>query len=184
MSFKSIEEIGRLRKRLGLTQKELAANSGVSQSLIAKIESGSVEPTYSKAQNIFEALENLRAKEEIKAEQIMKTKVISVTLKEIVKEVIKIMKTKSISQMPVMDKEKVCGVITESAILMNLREHPEKMNYLRAEEVMEETPPIVSPKAGQKLLLELLKDYPIVLVAEKGEIKGLISKTDVLGKME
>ncbi|MBS3124223.1 helix-turn-helix domain-containing protein [Candidatus Woesearchaeota archaeon] len=42
MILRNITEIGLLRKRFGLTQKELAANSGVSQSLIAKIESGSV----------------------------------------------------------------------------------------------------------------------------------------------
>ncbi|MBS3124222.1 CBS domain-containing protein [Candidatus Woesearchaeota archaeon] len=129
-------------------------------------------------------MENLRSKEEIKAEQIMRTKVIFVEPKEPIKEVIKIMKSKGISQIPVIDKERVCGIVTESIILNCLAEHPEKISYLKAEEVMEETPPIVSPKTGQKLLLELLKGYPIVLVAEKGEIKGLISKTEILGKIE
>ena len=48
---------------------------------------------------------------------------------------------------------------------------------------MEDTPPIVSTKTGLKILIELLKDSPLILVAEKGEIKGIISKTDVLDKI-
>ena len=44
-----LNEISRLRKQLGLTQAELAKLSGVSQSLIAKLEAGKIEPSYSKA---------------------------------------------------------------------------------------------------------------------------------------
>ena len=74
MVFKSLNEIKKLRKKYNLNQKELADKAGVSQSLIAKIESGKVEPTFTKAQKIFEALDELREKEEIKAKEIMNTK--------------------------------------------------------------------------------------------------------------
>jgi len=51
--------LGRFQKRkeLGLTQSKLAASAGVSQSIIAKIEAGSVDPSYSVVQRLFSALE-------------------------------------------------------------------------------------------------------------------------------
>jgi Predicted transcriptional regulator with C-terminal CBS domains len=39
-------ELERIRKQVGMTQKELAKLSRVSQSLIAKIERGDVDPSF------------------------------------------------------------------------------------------------------------------------------------------
>ena len=44
MSFRTLEEIKRLRKKYHLNQKELAQRGDVSQSLIATVEGGTVEP--------------------------------------------------------------------------------------------------------------------------------------------
>ena len=57
MNF-DVKSIGSLRRKLNLTQKQLAKLSGVSQSLIAKIESNRIDPSYSKVVSIFHALEN------------------------------------------------------------------------------------------------------------------------------
>ena len=54
-----LEEIKKIRKKLGMTQTELANRAGVSQSLIAKIESARIDPTYTKTQKIFAALRDL-----------------------------------------------------------------------------------------------------------------------------
>ena len=75
MTFRNLEEIKRLRKKYHLNQKELARRANVSQSLIAKIEAGTVEPSFSKAMQIFEALEQLREKEEIKTRDIINPKI-------------------------------------------------------------------------------------------------------------
>src|SRR5947207_16027948 len=53
----SLGEIPKKRKDLGLTQSRLAVSAGVSQSIIAKIEAGSVDPSYSIVQRLFSALE-------------------------------------------------------------------------------------------------------------------------------
>ncbi|MBI2668218.1 CBS domain-containing protein [Candidatus Woesearchaeota archaeon] len=180
----TLEQIKRLRKKYHLNQKELADKAGVSQSLIAKIEAGKLDPSYTKAQQIFQALEQLREKEEIKAHQIMNSKIIFAQSSDHLKDIIKIMKQKGISQVPVMQKEKVCGIISESAILQKIADHPETVSSLKAGEVMDDVPPIVSLQTGLKTLLQLLQDNQIVLVAEKGDVKGIISKSDVLGKME
>ena len=183
MAFRPLEEIKRLRRIADVNQKELASKAGVSQSLIAKIESGKVEPTYNNARRIFEALDQLQQKKEVKAKEVMNTKVIFAKDNDLILKINKTMKTKGVSQIPVLRKGKVCGLISESLILKEVLEHPEEVNRAKVGDLMEEAPPIVSPEAGLKMLLELLKDYPVVLVAEKGDIKGIISKADLLGRI-
>ena len=68
--MRSLSEIKKIRKALGLTQKKLAFISGVSQSLVAKIESDRIDPTYSKVNQIFSALDSQKRSVEITAESI------------------------------------------------------------------------------------------------------------------
>ncbi len=73
-----VSEIKAIRKQFGLTQSELAKKSGVSQSLIAKIEAGKVDPSYSKVRQIFNFLENLHKERELKAGDVMHSSIISI----------------------------------------------------------------------------------------------------------
>jgi len=57
MQLPDLSRIAVMRKRMGLTQTELAEKAGVSQSLIARVEAGTVDPRYSKVEKIFRALE-------------------------------------------------------------------------------------------------------------------------------
>ena len=52
-----LSELRILRKKIGLTQSELAKQASVSQSLIAKIESKKIDPSYTNAKKIFETLQ-------------------------------------------------------------------------------------------------------------------------------
>jgi len=183
MTLPQLDEIKKMRIKYNLNQSQLAHKAGVSQSLIAKIESKKIDPTFARAKQIFEALEHLQDKEELKAKDLLNTKVVFTQSVDALKDIIKIMKQKGISQMPVLLKEKVIGIVTESTILNKIIEAPERINLLKASEVMEEVPPIVSLNTGMKTLSVLLCDNAIVLVADKGEIRGIISKADLLGKI-
>ena len=46
--LENLDQIKIIRKKHGLNQKELADRADVSQSLIAKIESGNIEPSFNK----------------------------------------------------------------------------------------------------------------------------------------
>ena len=70
-------EIKRIRKSLGITQKKLADLAGVSQSLIAKTEAGMLDPAYSKATKIFEALNEINKRSDKKAVDVMEKRIIS-----------------------------------------------------------------------------------------------------------
>jgi len=175
-----ISEIKKIRKKLGLTQGDLAKASGVSQSLIAKIEAGRLDPSFSNSKKIFSALDELSKKEEHLAKDVMNKKIISVKASDSLANVIKIMKKHGFSQMPVSEKGKPIGLITEHVLLEKIGED---FSRLKIKEIMGECPPIISPETRVDIVSNLLKYFPIVLVAEKGDYKGLISKTDLLEKV-
>ena len=54
-----ISQLKKIRKQLDLTQFQFAKKAGISQSMIAKIESNKLDPTYSKVKKIELALELL-----------------------------------------------------------------------------------------------------------------------------
>jgi len=174
-----LSEIKKIRKSLGLTQTDLAKRANVSQSLIAKIESGKIDPTFTKTKKIFDTLNDLENKEEIKAEELMNRKIISISPSDSIKESVGKMKKFEISQMPVIDGHNVVGLVSESTLLDALIN--KKSNKI--EEIMEESPPTVSKTASVKVVSSLLKHYPVVLVFESGKLAGLITKADLLGKL-
>ena len=51
--FHRSEDIGKKRRQLGLKQAELAKMAGVSQSLIAKLEAGTIDSSYTKVKTIL-----------------------------------------------------------------------------------------------------------------------------------
>jgi predicted transcriptional regulator len=175
----SVKEIREIRKKLGLTQFELANRSGVSQSLIAKIEVGMLDPTYSNAMKIFGALNDLQNKNEMKAENIMNDKIISITPHTHVKDAISRMRSNGFSQLPVIQEHKAIGMISESRILDSLLE--KKAGYV--EEIMESPPPIVSSDSSVTVVSNLLRYFPMVIVSKKGQLVGVITKTDLLAKV-
>ena len=174
-----LEEVKKIRKKLGLTQTELANRAGVSQSLIAKIESSRIDPTYTKTKKIFAALSDLEKKEEIKAEQLMAGRIISIVPNASIKEAISKMKKSQISQLPVIEDNKLVGLVSESTILDAMLNSKGK----EVREIMQEAPPIVSKTTSVQVISNLLKHYPMVLVSEEGKLVGLITKSDLLGKL-
>jgi predicted transcriptional regulator len=177
-----LNEISRKRKLLGLTQNELAKLSGVSQSLIAKLESGKVEPSYTKVKKIFETLNKLEVKNKIKADRINYNKVVSVQADELVSQAVVLMKKYGFSQLPVLNRKQVVGSISEKTILNQILEGKflNQISKLQIREVMEESLPQVNEDAPLSLISSLLQVYPAVLISAKGDVKGIITKADFL----
>lgn len=173
-----LHEIKLLRKKLELTQGELAKYAGVSQSLIAKIESDSIDPTFTNAQKIFAALHSLSEKEEKKANALMNKNLIYLGPEDSLKIAIQKMKKFSISQLPVLEQKKAVGIISESAILDAIMNN--KSADTAIQEIMNEAPPTIDTNASIHVVSHLLKFYPLILVAEKGKLLGLITKADLL----
>ncbi len=183
-----LSDIIKRRKRLGLTQKELAKLSGVSQSLIAKIESGKVIPSYSKVKAIFDTLENLEEKVlkiNIKAGDIMSRKVIGVNVDCKVTEASRIMLKYGFSQLPVFDKGRVVGSISEKDIMNFVSKglKSEELSKLSVSDIMDEPFPQVSIKTPIFVINYLLQVFNAVLVVDRGKLVGIITKADILKVM-
>ena len=52
----SVQDLGKMRKNLGISQKEIAKMVGVSQSYIARMEKGDINPTYENVKKIYSYL--------------------------------------------------------------------------------------------------------------------------------
>lgn len=174
-----LNEIKAIRRKLGLTQTELAQKAGVSQSLIAKIESGKMDPTYTRTRKIFETLDLLAKGKSLKARDIMNRKVISVLSSSRLLLAVRKMRKEGISQLPVLEDGRVAGMVTEALLLSRIMEEgPEG----RLNDVMGEAPPTVSGNTDIDAVAGLLRHFPLVLVVEKGKIRGLITKSDILDR--
>lgn len=176
-----LEEIKKLRKKHSLTQVDLARLANVSQSLIAKIESGNLDPSYSKVRKILQVLNNLTDRHEAKADDFMQRRIVSCARSELVTEAAKKMRKYEISQLPVIERDHVIGLVAEADILEHISDGA--FTKIKVEEIMEAAPPVIAKKTPMKVVLELLRFSPLLLVSESGEYVGIITKSDVLKKI-
>jgi predicted transcriptional regulator len=177
-----LEEIAQKRRLLGLKQAELAKLAGVSQSLIAKLESGKIDPAYTKVKTIFEALEKLEVQTKIQAGKVLHKKIVGIQKNEPVSKVVQLMKSHGYSQLPVFDGNHSVGSISEKTILNQILAGKDlaQIATLPIEEVMEEAFPQVDEDAPLSLISGLLQVYSAVLVSKKGTVVGIITKADLL----
>jgi len=177
-------EIRILRKKAGLTQKELAKRAGVSQSLIARIEAGTVDPRLSTLRRILKAIEEASKEKMAKITDIMTDSIISVQINDKVKKAVELMWKYGVSQLPVLDGTRLCGSIREETIMKAMiTEKPERILEEPVGELMEEPLPSVNPRADIEDVIKLLiSGYPAVLVIDKGKVIGIITKIDVIAK--
>lgn len=178
----SLKEIAKKRRQLGIKQLELAKFAGVSQSLIAKLETGKLDPSYNKAKKIFEALDRFETKSKLDQNKSIHNEVLSVQKYEPIVKVVQIMKKYGYSQIPVFNGKQSIGSITEKTILRQILNGKEisEITMVPAEKIMEEAFPQVNEDAPLNLITNLLQVYSAVLVSRKGEIVGIITKADLL----
>ncbi len=177
-----LQEIKQLRKKHSLTQTQLAKLAGVSQSLIAKIEAGTVDPTFSHVRRILEVLHSMEMEKEPKAGQLITHKIIVVGKNEPLSKAIREMKSYGISQLPVTEQGRVTGLVSETTIIEKLAEGKEP-GKLQVKDVMEEAPPVVAKTTPLAAVTELLRHSPLIIVAENGKLKGVITKSDILKRL-
>ena len=180
--FPPVEDIGKRRRQLGLKQSELAKAAGVSQSLIAKLEAGATDSSYTKVRAIFEVLERLEFKTKVQAEKLIHTGVVGVQHTQPVSEVVKIMKEHGYSQIPVFDGKQPVGSISEQTISREILAGKDlaEISKLPTESIMEEAFPQIGEDAPLPLITSLLQNYSAVLVSKKGVVIGIITKADLL----
>jgi predicted transcriptional regulator len=83
----------------------------------------------------------------------------------------------AVSQLPVLDKGKVVGTITEESIIRNLRSN---LADETVKNVMDPSLPAVSEDTGLEAVRTLLEKSAGVLVMRGKEVTGIITRSDLL----
>jgi len=181
-----VERIAERRKRLGLTQSQLAELAGVSQSYIAKLEAGKIEPSYRRVRAILEALQRVEDGRGVRAGDIMFRDVVSVEAYEPVRRAAELMRGYGYSQLPVLEGGRVVGSISEKTIVERFMDGEDGSTLAERpiSEVMDEAFPQVGEETPLSLLTALLRVYPAVLVTKRGRIIGIVTKADLLKTLE
>jgi len=164
----------KLRIDAGLTQRQLAKLIGVSQAHVAKIEGGRVDPRLSTVNKILQVLTEEEGKN---CEDVMTKKVIFVRPDDKILKVSELMMKHAISQLPVIEKGRVIGTVTEESIIRNLSSN---IADETVERVMQPPLPSVPENTNVSMIKPLLEDHSGVLVVKKGDVVGIITRSDML----
>lgn len=179
----ALDDIPKRRKVLGLTQSKLAELAGVSQSIIAKIESGTVDPSYSIVKRLIEALEKQSVEtSRPRVSEIMSRPVISIGRTQLVRDAVELMRRRGYSQLPVFEGTRCVGSISEKTILDRAaRGEPlETLLNNRVRDIMDSPLPMVNDDTPLEMVLGLLQGNYGVLVTKGESTIGILTKSDIL----
>ncbi|MCX6694848.1 MAG: CBS domain-containing protein [Candidatus Altiarchaeota archaeon] len=181
MQLPPTNEIQKRRDKLSLTQTQLAKKAGVSQSLIARIEAGTVDPRYSKVAKVFQALEELKGRE-IEAKEIMTRNVVGVKAENTIEQAASTLKEHGVSQMPVYDGENTIGSFSEKIIVDRISKgiNMQQFSNEKVREHMDSAFPTVKPDTPLTIISALLEHNNAVLVQDAGKTAGIITNADLL----
>ena len=177
----TLRELRETRLRLGLTQAAVAKLAGVSQPLIARIESEGVDPSYSTLRSIVTAL-NQAERSEIQLSDLMTDTVIAVKPQDTVQKAIEIMRQNDYSQIPVVARGVPVGSFSERCVLRQLEilKSVDELARLKVEDVMDPSLPMVERETSVEAAYRMLEQNPAILVMERGRLVGLVTKSDLL----
>ncbi len=173
-----LSEFKNRRIQLRLTQTQLAELSGVSQSVIAKIESQKTVPSYDNAQKLWNALEKTEHAFSLNAEHVMRSPVKTISQDETVLKAIRLFKRHGFSHLPVVQNQIVVGTLSKKEVFKLIGGHG--LEHQRAiEHVM---PPLPQFPAQTPLfaIRNALAHFDAALLTQNGKLAGIVSRSDVL----
>ncbi|MCI4358386.1 MAG: CBS domain-containing protein [Thermoplasmata archaeon] len=176
----TLSEIRKRRTALGIPLNEIAKAVGRSDSTLSRIERGQIRPSYDLVQLILNYLEEREGVEapRLHAGDLMNRTLVFAEGSATLASAAQAMERGAFSQVPVIENGRVTGSISEARILRALA-RPEGRRT-RVREVQEEAYPQVDEAFPADLLAGLFARYPAVLVAHRGELRGILTKTDLI----
>ena len=180
MHIPSPEELRARREALGLRQTETAKRAGISQSMVARIEAGSVDPRVSTLNKIIAVFNNAEPRK-ITAGQIMHMPVLSVSPQSGISQAVEIFEKNNISQLPVIERGAPVGCISESVIVKAIEQQRlHHTHQFMVKDFMEPGFPTVPPDMDVETVVNILQQNHAVLVTEGRIVRGVITKHDLI----
>ena len=184
MKFPPATDIRRMRKALDITQTELAKESGISQSTIAKIERNRISASYDTVVKLFETLDEMAKgeKHDLTAADVASKDVVTVQSTDKIRVASELMRIEGYSQLPVLKGDVPVGSISEKRIF-ELMMKGTTMSELAATpvyKVMNDSYPVIPENLSMNTVTKMMSDCDAVLVHKNGKIIGMITKSDLL----
>jgi len=169
------DELSKMRREVGMTQADLAIEVGVSQSYIARLERGTLDPKLSVVSKIVETLSYRQSKT---CAEIMTQNPITVDARDQASVAVRVMQKHNFSQVPVLRGTQLIGLVTERDIIRNLQHN---MNQLSVQAIMSpEGVPIIDETTPINIVTPLFNTYQAILIHNQGRIRGIITRSDLL----
>ena len=172
-----------MRVKLGLTQAQLAKLAGVTQAYIAKIEAGAADPRVSTLEKILMALERATPEKPATVDVIMTAPVLSVSPTDRVEKAVRLIESKGISQLPVLEGHVQVGSISEAVLMHRIAAGDTKLTERTVGEIMDEPFPTITKHVDVDTVYSLLESNPAVLVVDRSRVVGIVTKADILKLM-
>jgi CBS domain-containing protein len=141
-----------------------------------------------------------------KIKDVINRKVVTISPEETLDKIISLMKEKGIGRLPVVEDGRILGVVTRDDILIreekaplppviafwdllitlpgnkNFQEKLKKISSYKAKELMSEDYLVSGEEDDlEEVVTKMLEEgYPYTLVVEKGELRGIITKSDLI----
>ena len=179
-SMDALTEIRKRRLALGIPLGEVARAVGRSDATLSRIERGQIRPSYELVQRILGYLEGQEglAAPRLTVGDLMNRALVTVESNAPLAVAAQRMEGGAFSQLPVVDTGRVVGALSESALLRALA--LPNARRIRVRDVQETPYPLVDGGFPADLLPPLLGRYPAVLVAERGDLCGIVTKADLI----
>jgi predicted transcriptional regulator len=175
-----LEIIKILRKKAGLTQKELSNLTNLSQSYINKIENLSAEPPYSIAKKIINLLKSKKSEYEGLSAKKLMTNIRTVNPKKTLKEAVILMDELKVSQLPVAENGVIVGSITKKSIPSLIKKGVKDIESQIIENIMELPFPMIPETSDIGLISALLEYNEAIILLNWGKLSGIITNNDLM----
>ena len=165
------------RKSLGLTQAALAQRSGLTQSVIAKVETEVVDPRVSTVRKMVGALNRIESPDQAHTVgDIMISEVTALSQTESVQSAIDKMVLGGISHLPVLsERGAVVGLVSEASLLKN-----DTGAMASVDEVMRVDFSMVDVDVSIGEARRLRGEEEVLLVSQRGVLVGLVARIDMV----
>jgi predicted transcriptional regulator len=159
---------------------ELARAVGRSDATLSRIERGRIRPSYDLVQRVLAFLEEQegRAAPALRARDVMNAAPVTVDASSLLSVAAQLMEAGGFSQLPVVEGGRITGALSEAALLRALGQPAGRRRRVR--DVQEGSYPQVDEEFPADLLAQVLTRYPAVLVLRRGQLRGIVTKTDLI----
>jgi predicted transcriptional regulator len=180
--------IRNMRASAKLSQSKLAKMSGMSQSMIARLERDieALNPSYSAVYTVMQTLgratneqsEHLINK---KASDIMHRNLTFLNHNDTVEKALRIIKNYDFAYIPVLDKQGVViGTVRQKDLLELAVQRPYELAKLKVHDIAGDSLPRVDADTEVGSLSQILESFGAVVVVDKGKAVGIVTSYDVL----